>query len=135
MNDKNQTANKTNKEEQKWEQYQKDLDIREAHNHLARDRAVLTLSSAFFAFSLIIARDFGSQCIVIIKTSWVLFVVVIIVTLLSFFAANKAISYCRKNDTKKCTRWRKCTNLLNIVSCTLFCIGIISVIIFAFLNP
>lgn len=126
--------NKHTKEEQAWEKYQQDLDRRELYNYSAYDKAILTLSSALFAFSLTIVKDFSSQYPYGILIIWISFALAIIGSLVSFYVANKAIDYCRKIDRTKSEQWRKYAKQTNIVTGILFIIGIIAITVLAIFN-
>lgn len=115
--------------------YKKELEKRQLYNYSAYDKAILTLSSASFAFSLLIVKDFGSQYLYIVFISWICFVVAIIGSLFSFYIANKAIEfeleYLGENEVNK---WTKPSKQINNALGIIFSIGIIFILIFSYLT-
>lgn len=126
-----------------------DLLKRQLSNSENFDRAILTLSSAALALSLTFIKNVvefdNVQCLWLLITSWVLFVVSIIVTLISFHISQAAIKvqlryaeqyYLEKNDeflTKKNTP-AAITEWSGYLSASTFVIAVICLVAFISLN-
>ncbi len=126
-----------------------DLLKRQLSNSERLDNAILTLSTGALGLSLAFIKDIVPIKIAIylwlLKTSWWLFGVSIVITLCSFVVSqlgiNIQLKYAeeyylnKKNEylTKR-NRFAKATDVLNYSSCAIFIMAIICTIIFVSLN-
>ncbi|MBL4800112.1 MAG: hypothetical protein JKY50_22160 [Oleispira sp.] len=132
-----------------WDAYDKYLDAlesRESSNTEAYDKAILTLSSAGLALSMVILKLFSSgvepQFIAAIISSWILFFIAIFTTVLSFLVANLEIEVSEglakdlyidrvTRDKLKKNKWSKRLEILTWTSGPAFILALLSVIFFA----
>jgi hypothetical protein len=113
------------------------------------DKAVLSLGTAFLGFSLAFLKDFVSYknavYALLLPTSWVLFCLSIIATLVSFFISQKGLSSHLKNAEKyylgnddtyltKKNHAAEWTDRVNLSSAILFIFAIIATIVFVIAN-
>jgi hypothetical protein len=113
------------------------------------DKAVLSLGTAFLGFSLAFLKDFVSYknavYALLLPTSWVLFCLSIIATLVSFFISQKGLSSHLKNAEKyylgnddtyltKKNHAADWTDRVNLSSAILFIFAIIATIVFVIAN-
>jgi len=113
------------------------------------DKAILSLSSGFLAFSLAFIKDIvplnKAVSLNILKISWELFVLSIILTIVSFifskYGAKKAIGYAEKyylnnkNEYGTKTNWPSTINTcLNNISGLIFIGAIATTVIFVIKN-
>lgn len=126
-----------------------DLLRRQLSNSEKLDSAILTLSTGVLGLSLAFIKDIVPIKVAVhlwlLKTSWWLFGVSIVVTLCSFVASqlgiNTQLRYAKKYylDNKnrylrKTNRFGKVTDSLNYSSCAIFIVAIMCTIIFVSLN-
>ncbi len=114
------------------EQEEKGLDQIHSSNNENYDKAILTLSSTGFMFSVAIinfidGKVVGLSCV---YGAWLCFILAISVNLISFITGNKATEHekPRDNNYAKLTKW------LNILAGILLILAFIMVAIFAGLN-
>lgn len=113
------------------------------------DKSILSLSSGFLALSLSFIKDIvplsESNCIIILKISWFLFVISIIFTISSFifskYGAKKAIAYSEKyyfediDEYRTKKNWPSIINTwLNNISGIIFICAVIMTVIFVTIN-
>lgn len=122
---------------------------RQLSNSENADRAILTVSTAALGFSLAFLKDLvpltGAKLPILLYASWIAFACAILVTLLSFFASQVAIS----GELKKAEKYyldgdesqfdsqlmaEKVTATLNIISAISFIVGIVLTCIFSGIN-
>jgi len=126
-----------------------DLLKRQLSNSENADRAILSVSTASLGFSLAFLKDVvplqGAIFSFLPYLSWAFFVLSIVVTLLSFFASQKAINeqlelankyYIERDDTAIGIRskFASITEGLNISGAALLVIGLLSTCIFVGVN-
>lgn len=126
-----------------------DLLKRQLSNSENTDRAILSVSTAALGFSLAFLNDFilnqSTVCIFLLYTSWVLFVLAIISTVLSFFTSQKAIDeqlvlahkyYLERHEASHAVRTKcaKVTDILNKLGAVLLVSALICTCVFVGLN-
>lgn len=126
-----------------------DLLKRQLSNSERLDNAILTLSTGVLAFSLAFIKDIVPIKMAVhswlIKTSWWLFGLSIVLTLLSFVASQLAIKrqlkyaeeyYLNQKDEYLAKRscFARATDALNYSSCIVFVTAIVCTIVFVSLN-
>lgn len=109
------------------------------------DKAILTLSAGAFGLSLAFVKQIAPtvqpRTIILLITSWVLFAISILVTLISFLTSQSACrrqieilesKLSKKDDhTNTPAKW---TDVLNITSIIMFVIGVVFLSTFAISN-
>lgn len=122
---------------------------RQLSNSEAYDRAILSLSSAGLAISLTFIKFIvpleEANHLVVLKASWVLLLLSVIATLISFLIGNKGISTqlkyaeqyyieAKANAFNKFNIYAYLNSSLNYISGTLFLVALSCVVSFVILN-
>ncbi len=132
-----------------FDSFRDELYKRQLSNSEAYDRAILSLSSAGLAISLTFIKFIvpleKAEHIFVLKTSWILFLLSVIFTLISFLIGNKGIStqlnyaeqYYIKGVAKAFNKFNLYAYLnssFNYVSGVLFLVALSCVVSFVILN-
>jgi len=132
-----------------YERMRDELLISQRSNSDNFDKAILSLSSAGLALTLTFISNLidlsTAQILFLLYSTWVLFILAIISTLISFLASQKGISkqldiaekiYLNNEpvDEKKIKRIASWVNYLNIFSVVVFILALIFLIIFSITN-
>ena len=152
-NNEEETIERNNDEQKRatemYQSHRDELYRRELSNTQAYDKAILSLSSAGLAISLTFIKFIvpleKADHLWMIKTLWVLFLLSIISTVISFLIGNKAISRQREdaeqyyihgnaNAQNKFNIFSCINSILNYISGILFVVALIFVISFVILN-
>lgn len=132
-----------------FDSFRDELYKRQLSNSEAYDRAILSLSSAGLAISLTFIKFIvpleKADYLIVLKASWVLFLLSVVATLISFLIGNKGISTQLKYAEQyyveaKAKAFNKFNNYaylnssLNYVSGALFLVALTCVVSFVILN-
>lgn len=129
--------------------YTKELYERERGNSASLDRAILALSTGSLGVSVAFISNLvklsEAKSIIMLQGAWCLFGAAIVSTILSFLVSHYGlktqfryaekyylegiIEYCNKRSS-----WDRATNILNLLSATVFIAGLILFIIFILTN-
>lgn len=121
---------------------------RQASNDQTRDSAILTLSSAGLVVSLLFVKNVvqlnAVSCSCLLILSWIMFIVAIVSTLVSFFTSQHAIrsAISRINESlrsgqeldNQTSTLDKITIVLSYVSATFYIVAIMFTCVFIALN-
>lgn len=141
--------NKIKENEENYFKIREEVTKAKLSNSVTQDKAIFALSSAFLGFSITLISNQASSEIQIffwiVASSWVLFGMAIITTLLSFRVSQKAQdenlkiadAYYLNGDLKAIDKSNKPADILyylNWASLIIFCFGVVFTILFAIIN-
>ena len=135
--------------EKLFEEFKREIDKRQLSNSENFDKAVLAYSSAGLALSLGFLKDIvplakaSYKCLLF--TSWALFVLAVIVTIISFLVSQKGLSKqlklsvdyylgCEEDAPTKGNGWATATEVMPFVAGISFVVAIICTTFFVYFN-